>query len=629
MGDRSGASKRLSKPVASCLGIVLVLLSAFLASASIGSTERVQFSPLASPAVKWSLTYGGPDDDRAYAVVQTSDYGYALAGFTSTGALPTDYDFWLIKTSFKGILLWDRTYGSDSVNEYAYSMIQTSDGGFALAGSIAQPTGGSLFWLVKTDSNGNMQWNRSYGYPGAYQSASAVIQTADSGYALAGSPNLVVKTDADGNMQWMHTYGNPNVQDNATQIRIEDIVQSLASTGGFAITGYSYFYGGESGYYGISHRDFWLGKTDSQGTLLWEKTYRPTNPPGSNEAHVYSMIQTSDEGYLLAGSGSGQIANGAWIVKTDSAGSMLWSQTNNLDLPSGGEIHAVIVETGGYAFAGSIPTTKDHMLLILTDSMGKIKGNVTFAHAENGSIIDSYANSLVQNSEGGYALAGYSSSNGASQDNFLLVELYPAPQPTPTPSPTPTPKTTPTPTPSPSPKPSPTPTSTPSLSPSSLFNIVINHTGQGRTNPPTGSYRHPHLANLVLSAVPDSGYTFKCWLQNSIFLSSENPYNHTVTGNYAITAVFEPSQQSSTPASPTGTPKHTPTPSSPNQTTYPTSTPTATHFPASTPEFVPQGDRDPVVKPSFPVVGVLVTFFAVTAIGLVAFVLFRRLLRSA
>jgi len=202
----------------------------------------------------WSQTYGGEygditySFDIAYSLVETSDGGFALAGYTSSfGA--GDYDCWLVKTDAYGNMEWNKTYGGES-SDAAYSLVETSDGGFAMAGQLANE-----FWLVKIDASGNMIWNQTYGEG----SASSLVETSDGGYALAGETYIfgaglfdfwLVKTDAYGNMEWNQTYGG----------EYGDIAHSLVETsdGGYALAGETYSFGA-----GAS--DFWLVKTDANG----------------------------------------------------------------------------------------------------------------------------------------------------------------------------------------------------------------------------------------------------------------------------------------------------------------------------------------------------------------------------
>jgi hypothetical protein len=111
----------------------------------------------ASGNAQWSKTYGGANVEWATSLVQTSDGGYAIAGYTTSfggGGL----DFWLVKTDAEGNAQWSQTYGG-TLNDAASIMTKTADGGFAIVGfTYSFAIGDSDLWLVKTDSEGNMQW---------------------------------------------------------------------------------------------------------------------------------------------------------------------------------------------------------------------------------------------------------------------------------------------------------------------------------------------------------------------------------------------------------------------------------------------------------------------------------------
>jgi predicted secreted protein len=361
----------------------------------------------AATATGWSKTYGGSGDDEAYSLVQTSDGGYALAGYTNSSSAGS-YDFWLIKTNSSGNMQWNRTYGGTGDDE-AYSVVQSKDEGYAVAGvTDSFGAGETDAWLVKTDSSGDMQWNRTYGGR-AEDGAYSVIQTSDGGYALAGYTDSfgagsfnfwLIKTDSTGSMTWNKTYGGPG-DDEA-----ECVIQT--SDGGYALAGYTNSFGAGS-------YDFWLVKTDSSGSMTWNKTY---GGPGDDEARC--VIQTSDGGYALVGMTNSTGAGGYdfWLVKTDSYGTLQWSQTY------GGaydEIANAVVQTsdGGYALAGltgSYGAGDIDYWLVKTTSSGSTQWSQTY-----GGSGDDEAYSLVQTSDGGYALAGFTTSYGAgSYDAFLV-----------------------------------------------------------------------------------------------------------------------------------------------------------------------------------------------------------------
>ena len=155
-------------------------------------------------SIMWSQTYGGTSFDEAYFLVETSDGGYAIAGSTySFGA--GGRDFWLVKTDANGVLQWSQTYGGTD-SDVGYCVVETSDGGYALAGHTYSFGGGIDVWLVKTDASGVVEWNQTYG--GAdFEFGYCVVETSDGGYAIAGMTESfgagdfdfwVVKTDEYG-----------------------------------------------------------------------------------------------------------------------------------------------------------------------------------------------------------------------------------------------------------------------------------------------------------------------------------------------------------------------------------------------------------------------------------------------
>jgi len=387
-------------------GIMLTLLFISMLTLAFNIQRADTSEP---PATEWSRTYGGTSDDRAYCVVQTVDGGYALAG--DTGRSAGNGDIWLVKTSWTGNMAWNKTYGGTS-DDRAFSMVQTVDGGYALAGDTwSFGAGGSDFWLVKTDSAGNMAWNKTYGGT-SDDRAFSMVQTVDGGYAVAGYASLgaggfdfwLVKTDDNGNMLWNKTYGGTN----------NDIASSMVQTvdGGYAVAGYTESFGA-GGY------DFWLVKTDNAGNMEWNKTYG-----GTGWDITYSMVPTGDGGYAIAGHTLSFGAGGHdfWLVKTDNAGNMEWNKTYG---GTGWEYAYSLVQTvdGGYAVAGyteSFGLGGDDFWLVKTDGAGNLQWNETY-----GGIADDWAYSIVQTSNGGWAMVGQTLSFGAGGFDFWLIKLAP------------------------------------------------------------------------------------------------------------------------------------------------------------------------------------------------------------
>ncbi|MCJ7423598.1 hypothetical protein MUP01_04930 [Candidatus Bathyarchaeota archaeon] len=362
----------------------------------------------ASVNAQWNKTYGGTGAEVAHSVVQTGDGGYAMAGLTTPGSF-AGTDAWLVKTDSAGNALWNKTYGG-AQEDVLFSIVCLGDDGFALAGytrSYGDPDHYDL-WLMRTDSNGNMLWNRTYGGP-TYDVAYSLIQTSDGGFALAGSSwgdAWLVKTDSSGNAQWNRTYGGI----------YSDSANSIVQTpdGGYTLAGYERPY--PDGW-----MDFWLIRTDMTGNMLWNRTY---GWAGRDEI-AYSMVRTADGGYMLAGettSSYGAEDSDAWLVRTDSTGNMLWNRTYG-----GGREHAyAIVQAadGGYVFTGytrSFGAGATDSWLVKISPTGDLQWSKTYGGAE----IDGGA-SVVQTSDGGYALAGHTMSFGAGSLDFWLIKIGPS-----------------------------------------------------------------------------------------------------------------------------------------------------------------------------------------------------------
>jgi len=345
--------------------------------------------------VLWSQTYGGTEDDGSFHlvyVVETSDVGLAIASNTqSFGA--GNGDFWLIKTDYSGNMEWNKTYGGLEV-DHPLAFIQTSDGGFALAGGTQSfgDFGSFNVWLVKTDEYGNMLWNMTYGRG----EAGSLIETSDGGYALVSGDRLI-KTDDNGNLEWNQTYNG--------------YAYSLVETSdsGFALAG-------------VIDADFWLAKTDESGNIEWSMAY------GGDELDIAeAVVQTSDNGFALVGTTESFPDNwtdwkDCWLIKTDEFGNKEWDKTYGGEHWDWG--HSLILTSdGGFAIAGesdSFGAGGYDFWLIKTDGSGSIEWSRTYGGPERDS-----AESVIQTSDGGYVLAGLTQSYGlVGSDMHLKIDIW-------------------------------------------------------------------------------------------------------------------------------------------------------------------------------------------------------------
>jgi hypothetical protein len=223
-----------------------------------GSYDVYVIKTDSSGNVEWSRTYGGTEDDRAMSVIQTTDTGYVIVGYTYSFNVDAR-DVYLIKTDLNGVEEWSRTYGG-SAYDYGWCVQQTVDGGYVITGYSNSFTAVDYdVYLIKTDSEGNEIWSRLLGGDGEDRGYS-VCQTSDEGYVITGSTHsfgaggydvYLIKTDPNGIESWTQTFGGPRF----------DYGQCVRQTtdGGYIIAGHTEMTGGVY--------DIYLIKTNGNGDV--------------------------------------------------------------------------------------------------------------------------------------------------------------------------------------------------------------------------------------------------------------------------------------------------------------------------------------------------------------------------
>jgi hypothetical protein len=385
----------------------------FIAVAAIGllGTPSTAFSQ-ALPVV-WDHTYGGADRDRAYSIVALADGGFAVAGKTySKGA--GGWDMWVLRLDEASNVVWDHTYGGAEW-DYASSIVALADGGFAVAGSTrSKGAGGRNMWVLRLDEAGNVVWDQTYG--GAeWDYANSIVALSDGGFAVAGGTDSkgagyedmwVLRLDEAGNVVWDHTYGGA----------MRDMANSIVALadGGFAVAGYT-----DGGVVSNQYvADMWVLRLDEAGNVLWDRTY---GGGGLDEAN--SIVALSDGGFAVVGDTDFAAKGGLdmWVLRLDEAGNVVWDRHYGGGYNYYSTNSIVALADGGFAVAGGTDSKgagKDDMWVLRLDEAGNVLWDHTY-----GGVGEDWADSIVALADGGFAVAGSTSSKGAGNEDMWVLRL--------------------------------------------------------------------------------------------------------------------------------------------------------------------------------------------------------------
>lgn len=427
--------------------------------------------------ILWEKSYGGKNADYLFDAQPTADNGFILAGSSLSGKTGTktagnngDLDYWVWKMDANGKLDWQKSLGGSGF-DLLQSIKGTQDGGFILAGTsssnqgldkLSDNKGLSDFWVVKLDAKGQEQWQQTIGGSGQ-EDLLTVIPTRDGGYLLGGSSSSaktvisatttlktqstakedltlktestrgsmdywIVKLDAKGTVAWQKTYGG----------RYSDLLRSLEQTkdGGFILGGYSNSpQSGDKTAASIGIGDYWVIKTDELGAIEWQNTYG-----GSGDNQLYVIHQTEDEGYIVGGNtnspgaltvkgGSVQSGSDFWLLRLDTKGEVVWSETYNygkVDILTSlveNSDHSFLV--GGYAQSERATTAKG---LVQKEAAGindyialkvNAKGEAVWEKIV-GSGGEDILRKLISTRDGGYLLAGTSNASSSGDKSTTL-----------------------------------------------------------------------------------------------------------------------------------------------------------------------------------------------------------------
>jgi hypothetical protein len=377
-------------------------------------------------AITWDKTFGGSSEDMGFSIIQTENGGYAIAGYailprekkedwrTKLGYIILEksnrQDFWIIKLDENGNMEWDEVFGEE-MTDVARSIIQTKDGGYAVVGSIwTKYVREQDFWLIKLSENGNKEWEKTFNKD-EHDIAYSIIQTKDEGYAIAGGTGKrfwgevncwVIKLDIKGNMEWDNNFGGIGWDEIYSIIQTKD--------GSFIAAGSVWSKGAGRG-------DVYVAKLDRRGYLVWTKTFG-----GSDYDDARSIIQTDDGGYVIAGfTVSEDIGDrDVWVIKLDRNGNKVWDST--FGGTSEDWANSIIqTKDRGYVVAGwtsSMGAGKTDVWIIKLNKRGDLVWDRTFGGSENDE-----AHSIIQTNDGGYAVAGWTESKGAGNSDVWVIKL--------------------------------------------------------------------------------------------------------------------------------------------------------------------------------------------------------------
>lgn len=407
------------------------------------------------PEIDFVKTLGGSLNESAQSIVQTNDGGYAIIGYTQSNngdindKILENFDYWFLKFDANNVIQNSKTYGG-SADEKAFKIIQTTDNGYVLIGQSRSNDGDVTkvsdlddIWIVKLDASANIVWEKTHGFSGNDQ-AFSVIQTSDGGYFISGVLDVTasggngnddkdsqqkhaggdywgLKLDVNGDKVWRRFFGGTFTD------TTYDVVET--NDNGFIVVGSS-----DSEDIDISNNkgtyDYWVIKISSNGDLVWEKSYG-----GSQIDEARSIVKTNDGNYLIVGnsrSNDGNISNpkGAadvWLLKISPSGDFIWGKSYGGSSFDSAE-YILSLQDGGYIIIGNSRSVdkdlktnegqNDVWLLKINSS-----GDVQWQKSLGGSDVD-LAYSAIELSDQSIIIAGESSSsNGDITENKGFTDL--------------------------------------------------------------------------------------------------------------------------------------------------------------------------------------------------------------
>ncbi len=375
--------------------------------------ENIWFLMIKKETIRFNKSYGPSMENQGWWVEQTSDGGYIFIGhkeINSTG----NWAAWLVKTDNYGNITWNKTFGGITINNPGKSVHQTNDSGYIFLSHTYTAKTNLDIWIIKTNSTGHEQWNKSI-IGDKLDFGSSIRQTSDNGYIIIGQTMSnsaggydiwLVKTNSTGDMEWNKTFGGVGTDMGRDVWETDD--------GGFIIIG-------DTSTYSIGGYDVWLIKTNETGVEEWNRTFS-----GIDEESGASVQQTSDHGFIIAGHtrtyGPGN--HDAWLIKTNKTGIEQWNRTYGMPGVglNGIDFARSVDQTidGGYFMVGqtySFGAGGYDIWIIKTNETGLEQWNRTFGNNQNDE-----GRMGQQTLDGGYIIIGVIKPNNSTQSKVHLIK---------------------------------------------------------------------------------------------------------------------------------------------------------------------------------------------------------------
>lgn len=356
----------------------------------------------------WRKIYGYSGSEMVTHMEKTHDGKYILAGMTNSKGAGQD-DFYILKMDSWGNILWEITYGGEN-DDTANCIKETKDGGYIVVGeSYSFGTGISKdMYVLKLNSKAEVVWGKNFGGKDV-DGGRWVEETSDGNFVVVGwtrsfgggaSDFYVLKLDKDGEILWSKTWGGSNFEEASSVVEAED--------GGYLVAGFTMSYGAGS-------KDVALVKFDSNGNILWYKTYG-----GTKDDTASNIIKTKDGNYVILGyTASFGTGGDVCLLKVDPSGNILWEKYYGGEgSDSGKEIRQTSDE--GFIAVGttkSFGVMENAVYLLKIDPLGNLQWERIF----EGEDIDE-GNTVLEIPDG-YLVGGWTRSFGSVLADILILKL--------------------------------------------------------------------------------------------------------------------------------------------------------------------------------------------------------------